>query len=267
MCPGMIVDGALHVPEGSTVSGVTAGKGIVHEPVAVPKPCDCETPPLDTSAAVDALAKDNDDAAAGIAPTDLARFVGPKTLDLPCGRYFFQQVNGQGFTLHLRGRAAIAVAGDLLVTGPFDIDLAPGAELDLFVGGSLQLAAATSFGSTNEPARIRAYVGGPSVFLPSGAKVGANIYAPSALVSCGGDLEMFGSVVADRFSFGASVSMHYDEAISGGRGCAEPAGGACTTCRDCSGAASACKANTCSSCTVDADCCPPLSCVGGACVQ
>src|SRR5262249_14929210 len=105
-----------------------------------------------------------------------------------------------------------------------------------------------------------------SVFLPSGATVGANIYAPSALVSCGGDLEMFGAVVADRFSFGASVSVHYDEAISGGRGCAEPTGSACVTCLDCSGAASAWKANTWSSWPVAADCCPPLSCVGGACV-
>jgi hypothetical protein len=265
-CPGMMVDGVLHVPVGSSVSGVAAAKGIVHEPVVVPKPCDCKTPPLDIAAAIDALAKSNDDAATGIAPTDLDRFVGPKALDLPCGRYFFQQVNGQDISLHLRGRATIAVGGDVLVTGSFDIGLDPGAELDLYVGGSLQVPSATSFGSTAEPAKIRAYIGGPSVFLPAGMNVGANVYAPNALVSSRGDLELFGALFANRVSFGASVTVHYDEAILGGRGCMQAAAGACATCRDCSGAAPACKANACSPCEVDADCCPPLYCMGGACV-
>jgi hypothetical protein len=216
---GLSVDGAIHVSPGSTVIGATAAKGIVHEPVTVPKPCDCAAPALDSALVVQAFTQNNDDAANGLSPTTLSSFVGPKTLDLPCGRYHFDQISGRDLTLHLRGRVAISVAGDVAVTGVFNVELEPGAELDLFVRGDVKFSGATAFGNAAEPAKVRLYTAGATVVLPAGIAIGANIYAPAALVSSGGAIEMSGALFADRFSFAGSVTVHYDEAIVGGRGC------------------------------------------------
>ena len=78
----------------------------------MPKPCDCAAPALDTAAVVQAFAQNNDDAANGLSPTALTSFVGPKTLELPCGRYYFEQISGRDLTLHLRGRTAQQKAHD-----------------------------------------------------------------------------------------------------------------------------------------------------------
>jgi hypothetical protein len=217
-CPGMIVDGALHVPAGNLVTGVTAAKGVVNEPVAVPKPCNCQAPAIDVAQVVDAFAADNDDAASGVSPTELAHLTGPKTLELPCGRYHFDQIDGQDLTLRLRGATAVSVSADVVLTGRLDVLLAPGAELDLFVRGNLRMGDLGSLPNGVEPAKIRVYVAGPSVFM-RGTIVGANLYAPNALVSSAGNLEMSGALHGERFSFGGSVTIHYDEAIAGGRGC------------------------------------------------
>src|SRR5439155_17935421 len=87
MCPGLNVDGAIRVPAGTTVIGATAAKGIVNEPVSVPKPCDCKSPVVDIAAVVDLISKSNDDAASGISPAELGGFLGSKVIELPCGRY------------------------------------------------------------------------------------------------------------------------------------------------------------------------------------
>jgi hypothetical protein len=217
-CPGMTIDGALHVPTGSLVTGVMAAKGVVNEPVAVPKPCDCQSPAIDVARVVDAISADNDDAASGVSPTDLAHLTGPKTLELPCGRYHFDQIDGQDLTLRLRGATVVSVAADVVLTGRLEVSLAPGAEVDLFVGGNFRVGNVGSFPNAAEAAKFRVYVAGPSVFL-RGAAIDANLYAPNALVSSAGNLEMSGALYAQRFSFGGSVTIHYDEAIAGGRGC------------------------------------------------
>jgi hypothetical protein len=253
------------VPAGATVIGASAAKGIVNEPVFVPKPCDCKSPVVDIASVVDLSSMSNDDARSGISPAEIGGFAGSKTLDLMCGRYYFEQMNGPELTVRLRGRTVIAVGGDVLITGQFLFELSPGAELDLFVRGNMNVAGTTTFGSTAEPAKIRVYVAGASVFLPA-ASVGAEIYAPAALIAIKSSLEMSGALFADRFSLGGSVTVHYDEAILGGRGCPDLPGRSCSTCKDCGSGAPACRQGTCSACVVNADCCPPLACKGGSCV-
>jgi hypothetical protein len=218
LCRGLSVGGTIHLPPGSVVAGASAARGIVQEPVTVDRPCNCATPALDTARMVEELGRSNDNAAAGLDPTTLDSFLGPRTLELPCGRYHFEQISGRDLTWRLQGRAAISVAGDLAVAGAFAVELGPEAELDLFVGGDIKLGGTASFGNTTQPSRIRVYVAGDSVVLPGGMSIGANVYAPAALVSAG-PLEMFGALVANRFSFAGSVSVHYDEAIRRGRVC------------------------------------------------
>ena len=219
ICPGLNVGGAVHVPPGTLVAGAIASRGIVQEPVTVEKPCNCATPALDIVRAADSFRETNDNAANGISPTALNAFTGPRILDLACGRYHFEQITGRDLTLRLHGRVAISVTGDLAVGGAFKVELAPGGELDLFVRGEVRFLGTMSFGNTAEPAKVRVYVAGASVALPVGMIMGANLYAPTSLVSSGGPLEMFGALIANRFSFAGSVTVHYDEAVLGARGC------------------------------------------------
>jgi hypothetical protein len=254
--------GAAHVAPGPTAAGVTAKKGIVTEAVSVPPPCDCAKP-LDVKGIIAAFATTNDDAALGVTPEQLASATATP-LTLPCGRYFFSAIGGDRVSLSLAGRTAIFVAGDLRVQGALAIDLAPGAELDLFVGGNLILGDAT-LGSTTAPAHVRVYVGGTTVTLSGNAKLGANLYALNADVALSSDFEMAGALFVKSLALSGTFSIHYDEAILGAEGCDSQQHG-CATCHDCAGATPACKGGACVPCVTTADCCAPLLCSSGRCV-
>ncbi|MEA2700087.1 MAG: hypothetical protein QOI66_4358 [Myxococcales bacterium] len=258
------VGGALHQPTGRSAVGVTASRGTIRETVAVAAPCDCPNSPVDVPRVVTAFAQQNDDAAAGLTPTDLNAVAGPRTVDLPCGHYQFQQIGGRDLTLHVLGAVAIAVSSNVSITGQLAIDLAPGAELDLFVAGNLALGNATAFGNQARAGDVRVYVGGSTVTLPGGKAVGANIHAPSATVTMPAATELTGSVYASHFSLGGAVTVHYDQAVLEGAACPGTAV-TCGSCADCSGAAPACRQGACVACQTDADCCPPFQCAAGRC--
>lgn len=261
----MQVGGAVHVPAGTFIAGVASTLPTVFAPVAIREPCDCATQVLNVPALVTRLAVQNDNAAAGFAATELNGFSGPKALELPRGRYYFEALRGSELTLRLEGKTEIAVLGDVDVSGSFAVELAAGAELDLFVGGSFNGAQLTSFGDTAAPSRIRMYSAGSSVALGSGMQLGANIYAPGATIACAGSLEMSGSLFASRFAFTGEVTIHYDEAVLELEGC-EAAGKICSDCNGCGKASPACVAGTCAACQSSDDCCAPLQCQNGRCV-
>jgi hypothetical protein len=253
--------GALHAPASANVSGVVADKGRVTEAVSVTAPCNCVAP-LPIATIVESVATANDDAAAGLAPAALVH--APAPLTLPCGRYYFTGIAGPT-TLHLTGRTAIFVGGDVDVTGDLTIDLAPAAELDLFVAGNFRLIGAVSFGSTKAPSRLRVYIGGTAVDLSGPATIGANVYAPNADVAWSSALDMAGSLFTHRLAFSGDAHVRYDETVLETSGCAAPPA-SCKTCDDCGGATPACKGGACTACAADDDCCPPLRCQAGRCV-
>ena len=263
---GVSTPGKLHVPQGAPVAGVAAAGGVVREAVSVAPPCDC-TKPLDIAAIVAGFQSNNDDARAGISARDLdvGQSSGGKTLTLPCGRYAFDAITGDGITLRLTGRTAIFVAGNLDVTSALAIELGPQAELDLFIAGDFRLNGSAAFGSIAAPAKVRVYIGGASVTLSGQAKVGANLYAPNADLAFASAYEMSGALFAKRFAFSGDFTIHYDEAVIETQGCQPPAS-SCSTCHDCSGATPSCKNGSCAPCQTSADCCAPLACRSGTCV-
>lgn len=225
-CLGMTVSGAIHVPANRLVVGATAGKGTVREAVIIDRPCDCAHPVVDVAAVVAALGQANGNAAAGLAADALT--AGSRAVDLPCGRYAFSTISGRDLTLRLDGATVIALSGDLSPAGNAAIQLAPGASLDLFVAGNVNLAGATAFGSVAAPARIRIYSAGSRVSLPTGGGVGANIYAPAAMVTPAASTALFGAVFGAQFGVAGSLSVHYDEDSASAATCPSPmtAGGA-----------------------------------------
>ncbi|HEY8039476.1 MAG TPA: hypothetical protein VIF15_06765 [Polyangiaceae bacterium] len=256
------VVGTVHLTAGHSASGVTAGGGVASDGTAVAPPCDCSRP-IDIAGIVAAHQSDNDDGALGLATTALDH--PPSPVQLPCGRYYVDGVQGGTVQLLVQGRVALFVAGDVSVDQGLEIDLAPDAELDLFVSGNVSLQGATTLGNVSAPARVRLYVGGPTVTLSATASVGANVYAPDAVVALASSFEMKGALFAQQLEFSGDFTIHYDTSVLQTPGCT-PSGSPCQTCDDCAGATPACKAGTCVPCVTTADCCAPLTCSAGRCV-
>jgi len=254
--------GKVHLAPGHTADGVTAAGGVVTEAVVVPPPCDCTTS-LDVAAIVAPFAAESDDARSGVTARSLDHPAAP--VALACGRYYFDTIAGGDVTLSVAGRAAVFVAGDVSVGGALHLDLAPGAELDLFVAGNVSLTGPAFVGSPAAPAKVRVYSGGPVFQLAADAKLGANVYAPRADVAIASNFEMSGALHARSVAFSGDLTIHYDESVIDTVGC-QPPGGSCATCNDCPAATPACRGGTCVPCVTNADCCAPLTCSAGACV-
>jgi hypothetical protein len=89
-------------------------------------------------------------------------YVGSGILDLPCGYYFLSRIDVAGnLTIVAHGNTALFVQGDIN-SGPgtgLTISEAPGARLDLFVGGAIALQGSPNLGNSAYPANQRTYVG------------------------------------------------------------------------------------------------------------
>jgi hypothetical protein len=260
------VGGTVHVPAGDTASGVTAGGGVVSGPVQVAPPCDCSSP-IDIASIVAGSQDDNDDANLNPALAVTAFDQASPMVDLPCGQYWVDGMQSTGtVTLNVLGRVVLYVGGDVSVQA-LTINLpTTNAELDLFVAGSITILGSTAIGTLDAPARVRIYMSGSTLGLSADAHVGANVYAPNAVVQLASDFQMWGAIFAQDLQFSGNFSIAYDTSVLQQPGCPVSPGSPCKTCDDCSGGLLACKSGACANCTTSADCCAPLGCVNGECV-
>jgi hypothetical protein len=171
----------------------------------------------------------------------------------------------------VHGRTAIYVEGDVEASSALAFVLAPDAELDLFVAGTLHVSDTFVFGSPNYPALSRAYIAGTAKLqLSSDVRLAGQLYAPhSEEVVWSAQNAIYGSVFAGNFRSSDVTDIHYDRGVlRAGDDC--PPGGAggapgeCGSCEDCHN--QACIQGECGECGSDDDCCSPLVCVGGSCV-
>lgn len=211
------VAGTLTAPAGATLSpGVTADGGVVAGSVEVAAPCRCAaSEALDVAAVVAQHQATNDDAAIGLAPDVLSAVEGVRTVALPCGRFYLERIQGAGtVTLRAQGRAALFVAAGISLAGALAVELDPGAELDLFVAGSVNLPATLRLGDPARPSALRVWLAAPgAIGVPADALWSANLYAPAADLVVGGPLDLFGAVMVGHV-VGAPLSIHYDGAIA-----------------------------------------------------
>jgi hypothetical protein len=262
-----VVGGAVHVPEGGVVSpAVMPEGGVVRETITVDPPCDCSNP-IPVGSIVSSFAPDanNDNAHANLTTTVLDW--PPQPVELTCGRYYVDGITGGAVEIDVRGRVGLFVDGDVSVD-TLTLTLATAdAELDLFVAGAVKVITGSNIGDLRAPAsRVRLYVGGSIVDFGSTTTMSANVYAVNATVDESSDFTMFGALFANVITLSGRFQLHYDTSVLGVPGCA-PDGGSCTTCNDCSGATPACVGGTCVRCTRNAECCAPLVCNAGLCVQ
>jgi hypothetical protein len=217
----------LYLEPGSDFSGIAVidvGGQRRSEPVQVAAPCACAPEQIiDVAALVAGARDDNDNAAAGLDPDDLNAVVGiGAEATLPGGRFFLHQLGGVGsLTLHVTGNTALFVEDDLVATGLFRVDLAPDAELDVFVRDNLVVTGAAVFGDPERPSATRIYVGGTGDVAIAGASafVG-NLYAPQANILVGGFGQVQGSLFGKNIVAAGFLDLGYDASIrDGGEEC------------------------------------------------
>lgn len=260
----------VHQPPGKTLNSTTAaaiGGRLISEEFTLAPPCRCGTGEvLDWVNAIDHASKqnDNDSIQLGAAPT---RPPAAVDLTLPCGVFYLDELKTIGnIQLRVTGRTALFVAGDVSSLGNLQVELAPDAELDWFVGGKLDLGRAVKVGEPTRPAALRIYVAGAGSWLVPKKAVSANLYAPLSDVVLLGDEDLSGSIFAHTLSSIGDVTVHYDAAVQrAGDACSLAEPPSCTGCAQC-GAGHACVAGVCGPCNQDSDCCSPQVCSGGRCV-
>ncbi len=185
------------------------------------------------------------------------------SIDVPCGRFHLEGLAGTGaFTIRVHGRSALFVEGSVNV-GSLAVVLDPGAELDLFVEGSVTAISTLMLGTTDAPRKVRLYLGGTTLNLQGASLAAGNLYAPRANLTTGGSgLVLHGSLFVGSVNPNGDLEIHYDRGVldSAAECAPHPS---CTSCLHCGGPA--CTGGACGSCTTDADCCSPYVCRQGGC--
>ena len=260
------VDGDVHQPSGRRLATFPRiGGSRISSPFTIDPPCRCgpsELVDIDGIVAAGVLENDNSDVA--LDPRMLEAVAGLGVdITLPCGRYHLTSIGGLGsITVHVPGRTALFIDGDVNALGVFDIDLGPDGELDMFIRGNLLSIGAGSYGDRARPAATRIYVGGSGdVTIVGAAGFVGNVYAPHARIIAAGATDVFGSLFGREIDMPGYLRVSYDRAILDvDRDCPPPEDGCgCGPgegCPDHSG----CVGGMCAACSSDADCCAPLVC-------
>lgn len=212
------VAGTLTVPAASTiaVSGTGSFGALVRAPVTVAPPCACAADQLlDVAGFVRAHQNANYNDTIPITPAQLDGFSGTTELALPCGLYYLQTINGTGrLTIRASGRVALFVDGDVGLQDLFTISLDPGAQLDLFITGSVTSSAALKLGDPTRPSSLRIYLANAaSLDVSADSTIAANVYAPQTVINLSGAAEIFGALFVRRIAAASGLTVHYDESV------------------------------------------------------
>ena len=256
---------AYLTPGHNLITFPDVGGSTTHTSFTVEPPCDCTpTGIVDIGAIVDYGRAHNDNADVPLDPGLLSNVLGIGVdITLPCGRFYVDSIGGiGGITLHVHGRTALYVGGDVNAIGALDVDLGTEGELDVFIAGNMLSIGAGSWGERSRPAASRIYIGGThDVTLIGASGFVGNVYAPNARITAVGDTEVYGSLFGGSITMPGYLSIHYDRAILDvDVDCPPPPGDcSCDPGRGCVDH-HACIGGTCEACTSDADCCAPLVC-------
>jgi hypothetical protein len=268
----LTVGGVLHIQPGATVDNrVTAAGGIASDAPLVGEPCDCDpTHLVDIAGLVAAHAAQNDDARVPLDPAALDLPNGSPTIDLPCGQYYFSTIDVQsGAAIAVHGRVAVYVGGDVSLGINVSVALDPGAELDLFVAGSVT-APQLPLGPQDRPSALRIYVAGPTVTITASSTVAGFVYAPNANLVAQGQLTVYGGLFVGEYVSSAATTVHYDTSIGvAGAACGATgetgfADAMCSSNGDCA-RTQACRSGVCATCTADGQCGMGQVCAAGSC--
>ena len=229
--PGQVaVEGDLHTesPQDGSAARVELGGEALVEPIALSRPCLCDTDStLDIATFVARAGSDNDNRETAFEPTALSTSV-PEPLSLPGGRLFVHAIDVPGdLRLRVDGQTTLFVAGDVRVAGDLQADIGPDGELAIFVAGDAALGGAVTLGDERSSIGRLYLAGGADMDGPARgrgtgratargqeARWRVHLYAPRLALSLGGHAEVVGSLYVRSLLALGGLSLHYDHATA-----------------------------------------------------
>jgi hypothetical protein len=179
-----VVVGSQHVGAHETFSGT------------VDSPCECDpSKRLDVAARVAAQGEGIDVSG---------------DLDVGPGAHVYRSLRLS--KMRVTGAAQVYVSGDITSIGHGQIELAPGATLELFVAGNVTTVGSVTFGDPSRPEAFRLYVGGKdTVTIASAGSVAWNglVYAPDAEIAFAGSSEVSGALFARDLSYAGTLRVRF----------------------------------------------------------
>ncbi|ADO70807.1 DUF7305 domain-containing protein [Stigmatella aurantiaca] len=208
------VGGRLTVPSGFVLTGPIQAAEVLRQPVEALSPCDCApAAQVDIAGFVANHERVNHNADIGLEPSALEGFSGSRTLELPCGRFYLNRIEGQGgLTLVAQGRTALFVGEGVRLGEQLAVEVSgPEAELDLFIGGDVEVTGPLLLGGGTRTPRMRVYIAGTGILtLPVDSAIEGHLYAPQVLLRLSGNAEVFGSVFVRRVEASSTALLHHD---------------------------------------------------------
>jgi len=286
------------------VGGVQYGSCVAAAPT-VPAPCDCNASnegKIDVRSIVTFFSNpaNNDNASINLSQTVLDNPSGTIRIDLPCGKYYLNSINGaHPITIVAHGHVGLFIGGAIANSQELILDLDPTSTLDIFVGGVEKGGQDLTIGNPSYPRLTRVFYGSnttkgngactsnsdcSSGICSGGNCVGSGIgnltnafqlsgnsflnglfYAGFGKVQISNPLEMYGAIFAKVYDASNPTTIHFDRAAADlASECNEVPPTTCTDCKDCNN--QACGVfGFCTACTDDFDCCAPLRCNSGTC--
>jgi hypothetical protein len=203
------VDGVLTVPTQAGLDGLLAAGEVVHEDVDVATPCDCDHDP---EAELPAFADFDGDVPD---PDMLVGLSEPTTLYFGCADIALRGIQAANeLTFVITGHTRMWIDGDVEVSGPFAIEVEPGASLDLYVGGRFVPTNTVSMGNADDPEALAVWVG-EHVQLASPWELYGTLYAPAAAAIVSNTLELGGAIFARSFELSSPVTLREGPRFTG----------------------------------------------------
>ncbi|HUU45448.1 MAG TPA: pilus assembly PilX N-terminal domain-containing protein [Acidobacteriota bacterium] len=100
---------------------------------------------------------------------------------------------------------------DVIVNGT--INLAPGAQVEIYIGGDVDIQAFASINMGGVPADMIIYGVGPIIKFAAGAELTAVLYAPETDLHLVGDCDIYGALIANAAEDAGGSGFHYDRAL------------------------------------------------------
>jgi hypothetical protein len=127
---------------------------------------------------------------------------------------FNTDVNG---SIYIQGKVRVYFRRDFKMSGGTSVKLAPGASVEMYMGGDMDLTGTAIINPAGRAANCTIY-GLPtcrSIRLGGGAEIFAKLYAPQAEIRLSGNFDFFGSMVGNAIRANGEAAIHYDEALGG----------------------------------------------------
>ena len=133
------------------------------------------------------------------------------------GDYFLNSLNLSGGGVLVQGKARVHVAGQTSLSSTAHILLAPGATVEYYAGGDINVSGRGWVNANGLAKDFNVYALNTcnSINYSGDAQFVGTIYAPRSDIKMSGGSDAFGAMVGKSITFSGDMSFHYDESLKG----------------------------------------------------